>query len=78
MCADFSTPEGQDKPCQLNGTELEISVTLSGGAVLTPDCTGEVWSQRAGWVMWEFDQPIDPEDVASVTLNGHTISLDNS
>ena len=78
VCADFSTPEGQDKPCQLNGTELEISVTLSGGAVLTPDCTGEVWSQRAGWVMWEFDQPIDPEDVASVTLNGHTISLDNS
>lgn len=78
VCADFSTPEGQEAPCQLTGSELSLTVSLSDGTALTPEYDDEVWSQRAGWVMWEFDQPIDPEDVVSVTLNGHTISLDNS
>ena len=75
VCADFSTPEGQEYPCQLNGAELDLAVTLADGAVLTPDCTGEVWSRRVGWVTWEFETPIDPEDVESVTLSGETLSL---
>ena len=75
VCADFSTPEGQEYPCQLSGTELELSVTLSDGSVLTPACSAEVWSQRVGWAAWEFDVPIDPERVVCVTLNGAVIAL---
>ena len=68
----------KENPCQVNGTELELSVTFSDGTVLTPACSAEVWSQRVGWIAWEFEQPIDPEDAVSVTLNGRTIPLDNS
>lgn len=75
VCADFTTPEGQEDPCMLNGTELSLTVNLADGTVLTPAYYDEVWSQRAGWVMWEFEEPIDPEQVASVTLNGETIPL---
>lgn len=73
VCADFSTPAGQEYPCQVNGGELSLSVTLSDGTVLTPACSAEVWSQRVGWIAWEFDTPIDPADVDFVALNGETI-----
>ena len=75
ICADFITPEGQEYPCQLTGTELSRPVTLADGAVLTPVYYDEVWSQRAGWVMWEFEDPIDPSEAVSVTFNGQTIPL---
>lgn len=75
ICADFITPEGQEYPCQLTGTELSLTVTLADGAVLTPVYYDEVWSQRAGWVMWEFEDPIDPSEAVSVTLNGQAIPL---
>lgn len=75
VCADFTTPEGQEDPCMLNGTELSLTVALADGTVLAPVYYDEVWSQRAGWVMWEFEDPIDPEQVVSVTLNGETIPL---
>src|SRR5699024_7013106 len=57
VCADFITPEGQEYPCQLTGTELSLTVTLADGSVLTPAYYDEVWSQRTGWVMWEFEAP---------------------
>ena len=75
ICADFATPEGQKEPCMLNGTELSLTVALADGTVLAPAYYDEVWSQRAGWVMWEFEEPIDPEQVVSVALNGETIPL---
>lgn len=75
VCADFITPEGQEHPCQLTGAELSLTVTLADGTVFTPRYYDEVWSQRAGWVMWEFEEPIAPEQVTSVTLNGETIPL---
>ena len=75
VCADFSTPEGQDYPCQLSGAELPLAVTLADGSVLTPACSGEVWSQRVGWVVWEFETPVDPDSVVSVTLDGCEIPL---
>lgn len=77
-CANFGTPEGQEYPCQLTGTELSLSVTLADGAVLTPAYYDEVWSQRAGWVMWEFEEPIDPDQVVSITINGQTMPMDKS
>ena len=73
VCADFITPEGQEYPCQLTGTELSLTVTLADGSVLTPAYYDEVWSQRTGWVMWEFEAPIQPEQVRSVTLNGQSV-----
>ena len=73
VCADFSTPEGQEYPCQVNGGELPLTVTLADGTVLTPACSAEVWSRRVGWIAWEFDVPIDPADVDFVTLNGENI-----
>ena len=76
VCADFVTPEGQEFPCQLTGTELSLTVNLADGTVLTPAYYDEVWSQRAGWVMWEFTEPIDPDQVVSITLNGQTIPMD--
>ena len=76
VCTNFSTPEGQEAPCQLTGTELSLSVTLADGTTLTPAYYDEVWSQRAGWVMWEFEAPIDPDQVVSVTLNGETLPID--
>ena len=75
VCADFSTPQGQEYPCQLDGAELALSVTLSDGSVLTPPCSAQVWSQRVGWVAWEFETPVAPEEVRSVTLNGETLPL---
>ena len=46
-------------------------VILRDGTRLTPSLTNlDSW-----WACWSFDQPIDPEDVISVTLNGETISL---
>ena len=75
VCADFTTPEGQEEPCMLNGAELSLTVTLADGTVLTPAYYDEVWSQRAGWVMWEFAEPIAPDVVASVTLNGEIVPL---
>ena len=75
VCADFSTPEGQASPCQVNGAELPLTVTLTDGTVLTPACTAEVWSRRVGWIAWEFESPIAPEDVESVTLGGETIPI---
>lgn len=75
VCADFTTPEDQDEPCMLNGRELSLTVTMTDGAVLTPAYYDEVWSRRAGWVMWEFEEPIDPEQVVSATLNGETLPL---
>ena len=75
VCADFVTPEGQEYPCQLTGTELSLTVTLADGTVFTPAYYDEVWSQRAGWVMWEFEEPVDPDQVVSVTLNGETVPL---
>lgn len=59
----------------LNGRELSLTVTMTDGTVLTPAYYDEVWSQRAGWVMWEFEEPIDPEQVVSATLNGETLPL---
>lgn len=78
VCTDFGTPEGQEYPCQLNGTELILTVTLADGTALTPAYYDEVWSQRTGWVMWEFETPIDPDQVVSVTLNGETIPLNRN
>ena len=75
VCADFTTPEGQEAPCMLNGAELSLTVTMADGTVLAPAYYDEVWSQQAGWVMWEFEDPIDPDQVVSVTLNGQTIPL---
>lgn len=75
VCADFTTPEGQEEPCMLNGAELSLTVTLADGTVLTPAYYDQVWSQRAGWVMWEFAEPIAPDEVVSVTLNGETVPL---
>lgn len=75
VCADFSTPEGQASPCQVNGAELPLTVTLADGTVLTPACTAEVWSQRVGWIAWEFEDPIALEDVESVTLGGEIIPI---
>lgn len=75
ICADFSTPDGQESPCQLTGSELSLSVSLSDGTTLAPAYCDEVWSQRVGWVMWEFDEPIDLSLVESITLNGETIPL---
>lgn len=69
------TPEGQDMPCQLTGAETSLTVTLSDGTVLTPAYYNDVWSQRVGWVMWEFSEPIDLSAVVSVTLEGHTIEM---
>ena len=76
VCANFGTPDGQEYPCQLTGTELSLSVTLADGTILTPVYYDEVWRQRAGWVMWEFEEPIDPEQVVSVTLNSETLPID--
>ena len=76
VCTNFGTPEGQEAPCQLTGTELSLSVSLADGTTLTPAYYDEVWSQRAGWVMWEFEAPIDPDQVISVTLNGETLPID--
>ncbi|MGI5929144.1 hypothetical protein [Pseudoflavonifractor sp.] len=75
ICADFSTPDGQEYPCQLTGSELSLAVSLSDGTTLAPAYCDEVWSQRVGWVMWEFNEPIDLSLVESVTLNGETIPL---
>ena len=38
-------------------------------------CTAEVWSQRVGWIAWEFEDPIALEDVESVTLGGEIIPI---
>ena len=35
----------------------------------------ETWSQGMGWVMWEFQQPIDLDCVESVCLNGQIIPV---
>ena len=50
------------------------TVLLENGAVLTPIyADGNSW-----WATWTFDQPIDPEQVVSVTLNGQTIPIEGS
>lgn len=67
------TPEGQEEPCQLTGEETSLTVALSDGMVLTPAYYSDVWSQRVGWIMWEFDASIEPDAVASVTIEGHTV-----
>ena len=53
-----------------------FTVKQADGTTLTPAYYDEVWSQRAGWVMWEFEAPIDPDQVISVTLNGETLPID--
>lgn len=67
------TPEGQEEPCQLTGEETSLTVALSDGMVLTPAYYSDVWSQRVGWIMWEFDASIEPDAVASVTIEGYTV-----
>ena len=50
------------------------TVVLKDGTVLTPTyADGNRW-----WATWAFDQPIDPEQVVSITLNGQTIPVDQS
>ena len=50
------------------------TVVLKDGTVLTPTyADGNSW-----WATWAFDQPIDPEQVVSITLNGQTIPVDQS
>lgn len=46
-------------------------VTLRDGTCLPPSLT----NLNSWWACWSFEQPIDPEDVTSVTLNGETIPL---
>ena len=48
------------------------TVVLKDGTVLPPTyADGNSW-----WATWAFDQPIDPEQVVSITLNGQTIPVD--
>lgn len=50
------------------------TVVLKDGTVLTPTyADGNSW-----WAAWAFDQPIDPEQVVSITFNGQTIPVDQS
>ena len=50
------------------------TVLLKDGTALTPTyADGNSW-----WAAWAFDQPIDPEQVVSITLNGQTIPVDQS
>ena len=50
------------------------TVVLKDGTVLTPTyADGNSW-----WATWAFDQPVDPEQVVSITLNGQTIPVDQS
>lgn len=50
------------------------TVFLKDGTVLTPTyADGNSW-----WATWAFDQPVDPEQVVSITLNGQTIPVDQS
>lgn len=50
------------------------TVFLKDGTILTPTyADGNTW-----WATWAFDQPIDPEQVVSITLNGQTIPVGQS
>lgn len=73
VAVDFVTPEGHEYPASINGEETACAVTLKDGTVLEPAYYSETWGGRKGWVMWEFDRPVDPEQVVSVTLNGNEV-----
>ncbi len=75
VTVDFVTPEGHDFPCSINGDKTECIVTLTDGSQVTPRYGGETWHNRRGWIAWEFEQPITPEQVASIFLNGNEIPL---
>ena len=50
------------------------TVILKDGTVLTPTyADGNSW-----WATWAFDQPIDPDQVVSITLDGQTIPVEES
>lgn len=75
VVVDFVTPADHEYPCSINGEETACSVTLSDGTTVEPAYYSESWAYRKGWVMWEFPEPIDPEQVTAVTLNGSEISF---
>lgn len=75
VTVDFVTPEGHDFPCSINGDKTECIVILTDGSQVTPRYGGEAWHNRRGWIAWEFDQPITPAQVVSMSLNGNEIRL---
>jgi len=73
VAVDFVRPEGYPLCPDVNGRETACAVTLADGTVLEPAYLAEDWGGGNGWVMWEFDEPMDPMEVVCVTLNGNEV-----
>lgn len=69
ICYDTFQASGNVKSIRFE--QFAPSVTLRDGTQQTASlATSGTW-----WATWIFDQPIDPDEVVSVTLNGETIPL---
>lgn len=67
----FDTPKVSGNVKSIRFEQFAPSVTLRDGTRKTAAlAVFDTW-----WACWAFEEPIDPEQVVSVTLNGETISL---
>ncbi|WP_130870705.1 RNA polymerase sigma factor [Intestinimonas massiliensis (ex Afouda et al. 2020)] len=70
----YDTPQVSGNVKGIRFERFAPTVTLQDGTQLTAGLTSyDTW-----WATWTFDQPIDPDQVVSITINGQTIPLGQS
>ena len=89
----LTVPVSLTLPARPDGMTVEGDTAQASGAVKSirfeqfiPSVTFRDGTQQTAsladagtwWATWTFDQPIDPEQVVSITLNGQTIPVEES
>lgn len=72
VAVDLTRPDGYHLCPDVDGCATACTVTFADGTTVEPAFLNEYWVYN-GRIIWEFDQPIDPDEVASVSLNGNVI-----
>ena len=70
----YDTPQVSGNVKGIRFEHFAPAVTLRDGTQLTAGLT----SYGTWWATWTFDQPIVPDQVVSITINGQTIPLGQS
>jgi len=72
ICYDTAQVSGTVKSIRFE--QFAPSVTLRNGT----QQAASLVNAGTWWATWAFDQPVDPEQVVSITLNGQSIPVDQS
>lgn len=75
VAVDFTRPEDYHLCSDVDGFATACAVTFADGTTVEPDFFNEYWIYN-GRVVWEFPEPIEPEKVVSVSLNGNVIPFE--